>query len=193
MSCVRNTLETLYFCIKKKVLGIEIVSDNIMTTNTTRISITQRPDMIVAPIVTIGGTDVSTFYTIALVDDTFIKWYVKDVQGYDLLKGYDTYISNSGRTIVPYERCLVGTILLLEQHNFDDELKTRRREYIAQKDIIDSFVFHSKEEKESYTPPWYAKFSILSFNLEEIKNEHFIKLNEFRNKKQKSIYTDMFL
>ena len=164
-----------------------------MTTNTTRISITQRPDMIVAPIVTIGGTDVSTFYTIALVDDTFIKWYVKDVQGYDLLKGYDTYISNSGRTIVPYERCLVGTILLLEQHNFDDELKTRRREYIAQKDIIDSFVFHSKEEKESYTPPWYAKFSILSFNLEEIKNEHFIKLNEFRNKKQKSIYTDMFL
>ena len=193
MSCVRNTLETLYFCIKKKVLGIEIVSDNIMTTNTTRISLTQRPDMIVAPIVTIGGTDVSTFYTIALVDDTFIKWYVKDVQGYDLLKGYDTYISNSGRTIVPYERCLVGTILLLEQHNFDDELKTRRREYIAQKDIIDSFVFHSKEEKESYTPPWYAKFSILSFNLEEIKNEHFIKLNEFRNKKQKSIYTDMFL
>ena len=193
MSCVRNTLETLYFCIKKKVLGIEIVSDNIMTTNTTRISLTQRPDMIVAPIVTIGGTDVSTFYTIALVDDTFIKWYVKDVQGYDLLKGYDTYISNSGRTIVPYERCLVGTILLLEQHNFDDELKTRRREYIAQKDIIDSFVFHGKEEKESYTPPWYAKFSILSFNLEEIKNEHFIKLNEFRNKKQKSIYTDMFL
>ena len=193
MSCVRNTLETLYFCIKKKVLGIELISDNILTTNTTRISITQRPDMIVAPIVTIGGTDVSTFYTIALVDDTFIKWYVKDVQGYDLLKGYDTYISNSGRTIVPYERCLVGTILLLEQHNFDDELKTRRREYIAQKDIIDSFVFHSKEEKESYTPPWYAKFSILSFNLEEIKNEHFIKLNEFRNKKQKSINTDMFL
>ena len=193
MSCVRNTLETLYFCIKKKVLGIEIVSDNIMTTNTTRISLTQRPDMIVAPIVTIGGTDVSTFYTIALVDDTFIKWYVKDVQGYDLLKGYDKYISNSGRTIVPYERCLVGMILLLEQHNFDDEMKTLRREYIAQKDIIDSFVFHSKEEKESYTPPWYAKFSILSFNLEEIKNEHFIKLNEFRNKKQKSIYTDMFL
>ena len=135
-----------------------------MTLNACIIDISYR-DRICAPTITaIVFSD--CFYDIALCDEKIIhiKWYVKNVSGYDLLRTYDPYKSNSGKTIVPYEISefdRYGTVLLLSENTTNNEGTVRRySEYISHDDILDavyvSFVIENTSELLS--PHWYGSF-----------------------------------
>ena len=121
-----------------------------------------------APMIT-ATVDANSFYSVAIIDDTFIKWYVRDIHGYDLLKGYDTYISKSGCTVVPYEHCNIGKVLLMNDNDNDfvcDFLVTRRHnETIDRTNILDIFDFvhlNLNENDSFFSPLWYAKFSSMT-------------------------------
>ena len=139
-----------------------------MTLNACIIDISYR-DRICAPMITaIVYSD--CFYDIALCDENniYIKWYVKNVSGYDLLRTYDPYKSNSGKTIVPYEISefdRYGTVLLLSENTTNNEGTVRRySEYISPMDILDTVCISYIIENGSdvLSPHWYARFCALS-------------------------------
>ena len=135
-----------------------------MTLNACIIDISYR-DRICAPTITaIVYSD--CFYDIALCDQTnvHVKWYVKHISGYDLLKTYDPYKSPSGTTLIPYEISefdRYGTVLLMSEDTKSKEGTVRRySEYISHDDILDavyiSFVIENTSELLS--PHWYGSF-----------------------------------
>ena len=135
-----------------------------MTLNACIIDISYR-DRICAPTITaIVYSD--CFYDIALCDQTNV--HVKHISGYDLLKTYDPYKSNSGKTIVPYkisEFDIYGTLILLSENTINKEGAVRRySEYISPMDILDSVCISYIIENGSdvLSPHWYARFCSLS-------------------------------
>ena len=116
-----------------------------------------------APMIT-ATVDANSFYSVAIIDDIFIKWYVRDIHGYDLLKGYDTYTSKSGCTVVPYEVCNIGKMLLM--NDFVCDFVTRRHnESIDRTNILDEFDFvhlNLNQNDSFFSPSWYAKFSSMT-------------------------------
>ena len=119
-----------------------------------------------APIVEIN-VDPNLFYDIALLDssDTFVLWYVQDIHGYELTKGYDTYVSYSGRTLYPLHVPFVestGTLLLLS--NTSIRPCVRRYDALDINDILSrhSIVYSTDETSEMFSPIWYAHFSSLA-------------------------------
>ena len=130
-------------------------------TMTVLTSVEQRDSC--APMIT-AIVDANSFYTVAIIDGTFIKWYVRDIHGYDLLKGYDTYTSKSGCTVVPYEHWNIGKVLLLENKT-NDFVTRRQNETIDTSNILDEFDFvylNLNENDSFFSPSWYAKFSSMT-------------------------------
>ena len=121
-----------------------------------------------APIVT-GNVSVDKYYTLALIDstETFVLWYVRDVHGFDLVRGYDAYCSDSGNTVYEWNVPLhetKGKILLLENVQAPT---TRRYECIHKHSILTDTVITYEcddEDKENslFSPPWYSTLSSLS-------------------------------
>ena len=121
-----------------------------------------------APIVT-GNVSVDKYYTLALIDstETFVLWYVRDVHGFDLVRGYDAYCSDSGNTVYEWNvplRETKGKLLLLENVQAPT---TRRYECIPKNSILTDTVLtyeRDDEDKENTlcSPSWYSTLSSLS-------------------------------
>ena len=104
------------------------------------------------------------YYSVALIDqsETFIYWYVCDVLGFDLNKGYDPYKSETGRTWIPWslpEHENHGTIVIINQ----DSLKlpvVGRYECISPLSIVCSKHIYYDEDKDNapFAPEWFGKF-----------------------------------
>ena len=109
-----------------------------------------------APIVEIN-VDANSFYDIALIDssNTYVLWYVQDIHGYELTKGYDTYVSYSGRTLYPLQIPFMeptGTLLLLS--NTTVRPAVRRYDALDTIDILSrhSMVYSTKKTCEMFSP-----------------------------------------
>ena len=120
-----------------------------------------------APIIT-ACVHSDELYDIGLLENnTHIRWYVTDIHGFDLLKGYDPYISPSGKTLIPYNNkslypCYV--LLLNKSVNIKDNLVHRYDEYVCKNDIIDIKKMNDIiiDNETNIAPHWYATFSSLS-------------------------------
>ena len=124
-----------------------------------------------SPIIT-ANVNNSYFYILACIDstDTFIQWYVRDIHGFDLCKGYDSYKSESGNTLFEWRVPLYdtkGKILLIEQDT-DANPSVLRYDHINKNTIIEEVMIVYKEEEDEggqippLSPPWYRTFSSLS-------------------------------
>ena len=121
----------------------------------------------ISPIIT-ADVNNDSFYALASIDstDTFIEWYVKDIHGFDLLRGYDNYKSDSGNTVYEWRVPLndrVGKIVLMEQ-NSNDVPSVRRYEHINRDTILEEVTirYEEEQENETFSPSWQRNFSSLS-------------------------------
>lgn len=122
-----------------------------------------------SPIVT-ANVDVNTSYSLALIDSglTFVLWYVNDIHGYDLVRGYDAYTSSSGNTFYEWNVPLgerTGKLLLLEKSS--DVPLVRRYDCLNERSILCDTVLvfaEDEDDKENtpLSPTWYGTFSSLS-------------------------------
>ena len=130
-----------------------------------------------APIIT-ANVHSDELYDICLLENkTHIRWYVTDIHGFDLLKGYDPYISSSGKTLIPYNKknnnslFQYDVILLNKYLKTKDNVVHRYDEYVCVNDIIDMMDIMNIMDKMknnnidnelNIAPHWYANFCSLS-------------------------------
>ena len=112
------------------------------------------------------------YYSVALIDksNTFIYWYVTDVLGFDLNKGYDTYKSESGRTVIPW--CLpeyekYGTIVIIDQES-STVPSVGRFEMIPPFSIlcVEQVCYDDDNDKVLLAPLWFGK--LMSYSCSSI-------------------------
>ena len=126
----------------------------------------------ISPVIT-ADVDNDSFYILALIDstDTFIEWYVKDIHGFDLCKGYDNYKSDSGNTICDWQVPIYDTfgkiVLMKQDWNSNENPSVRRYDNIKKDTILEEVIVvykkdENEEENERFSPPWYETFSSLS-------------------------------
>ena len=122
-----------------------------------------------APIIT-ANVHSDELYDVGLIEnDIYVRWYVTDIHGFDLLKGYDPYKSPSGKTLIPYIRnplfsCYI--ILLNKSAKKEEYLVHRYNEYICTDNVIDKYNMTENvnidNELKMIAPDWYANFCSLS-------------------------------
>ena len=137
--------------------------------STAHITATEIENCDRAPVVQVS-VNPNSFYSIAMIDTSMrILWYVQDIHGNELNKGYDTYKSYSGRTLYPFEvphNLTKGSILLID--NTTVSPRVRRYDSINPNDILitDPYLHKKEETNEMFSPLWYAHFKSLSCSSE---------------------------
>ena len=137
--------------------------------STAHITVTEIENCDRAPVVRVL-VDPNSFYSIAMIDSSMrILWYVTDIHGNELNKGYDTYKSYSGRTLYPLDvphTLNEGSILLIDNKTVSP--RVRRYDSINPSDILitEPFLCQKKETDEMFSPLWYAHFKSLSYSSE---------------------------
>lgn len=136
----------------------------------------------VPPVLSLHNEQKNNLFTISCIcfksyndniNNHYIQWMVHDISGSDIHDGYNTHISRSGITVVPWESLDLNgheIFIILLQHCEHEHYIFRSRYNglfdlnTSQYTLLDVSVRQNvhQEELNTFSPHWFASFKSLS-------------------------------